>query len=567
MRLLERFMRLTIAALAAAVSPAGAADDPPFATSVNAHRARVLFEGDARAVWVGDSWAILDQTHRLPYGSILVWPVGELGALSGGYSTGGLVKGEDFTSGDGALEQVNQTTRWRVEVDSTGRQRYFGLPVNDMSRVAGEPGLVLDGDWAGPARVQGFRVRNNLVAAGELGPFSAADDQLRARLLYYATHDLSQQAERIGIAERDGSAVFEADLHLGARPFWSDGGDPDADPAGPAALGQINAIAPDIEITHDLDGQPGLVMTEPSAPPLVGSRRYWQFAGSVVYRAGEDGAQEPGYYHSGLATESWSFERLAADRESTGGKHFTNEQLLRWLDVTTLNRSQPPVVILHLATEPMERGEVESRTLEIIDRFRWAFGEIGTSPPMFLLVGSYLHRLDEVYQEGDRASILALNRAYERLAATEPDCAFVSLYALTDGMYFTTEWMGGSGTNQASRDWLDANGWSTITYGGETYTLSSDANGGLDGVLLRDGLHISAEPAAAFFARLLADEILSAPCPGDLNGDGATDTRDVLAFLNAWAAGDSEADYNGDGVVNTIDVLAFLNAWTVGCDG
>ncbi|MCC7387450.1 MAG: hypothetical protein IT431_01650 [Phycisphaerales bacterium] len=54
-------------------------------------------------------------------------------------------------------------------------------------------------------------------------------------------------------------------------------------------------------------------------------------------------------------------------------------------------------------------------------------------------------------------------------------------------------------------------------------------------------------------------------CPADFNGDGAVDTRDVLAFLNAWGAGDPRGDFNGDGSVNTIDVLAFLNAWSAGC--
>lgn len=54
-------------------------------------------------------------------------------------------------------------------------------------------------------------------------------------------------------------------------------------------------------------------------------------------------------------------------------------------------------------------------------------------------------------------------------------------------------------------------------------------------------------------------------CPGDFDGDGVIDTRDVLAFLAAWARGDPEADFNGDGIINTADVLAFLNAWSAGC--
>ncbi len=54
-------------------------------------------------------------------------------------------------------------------------------------------------------------------------------------------------------------------------------------------------------------------------------------------------------------------------------------------------------------------------------------------------------------------------------------------------------------------------------------------------------------------------------CDADFNGDGAVNTLDVLAFLNAWTAQDPRADFNGDGAIDTRDVLAFLNAWTAGC--
>jgi hypothetical protein len=54
-------------------------------------------------------------------------------------------------------------------------------------------------------------------------------------------------------------------------------------------------------------------------------------------------------------------------------------------------------------------------------------------------------------------------------------------------------------------------------------------------------------------------------CRADFNGDGRVNTADVLAFLNAWAAGQDAADFNDDGTVNTQDVLAFLNEWTIAC--
>jgi len=59
---------------------------------------------------------------------------------------------------------------------------------------------------------------------------------------------------------------------------------------------------------------------------------------------------------------------------------------------------------------------------------------------------------------------------------------------------------------------------------------------------------------------------LCASCPADFDGNGVVDTRDVLAFLNAWTTQDPRADFNGDGAIDTRDVLAFLNAWTAGCE-
>lgn len=63
----------------------------------------------------------------------------------------------------------------------------------------------------------------------------------------------------------------------------------------------------------------------------------------------------------------------------------------------------------------------------------------------------------------------------------------------------------------------------------------------------------------------LCFDVGSGNCPGDFNGDGTKDTRDVLAFLQAWAAGDRRADWNGDGRIDTRDVLLFLNDWIAAC--
>jgi hypothetical protein len=54
-------------------------------------------------------------------------------------------------------------------------------------------------------------------------------------------------------------------------------------------------------------------------------------------------------------------------------------------------------------------------------------------------------------------------------------------------------------------------------------------------------------------------------CDADVDGNGVVDTRDVIAFLNLWAAEDDRADFDDNGTIDTRDVIAFLNAWTAGC--
>ncbi len=84
-----------------------------------------------------------------------------------------------------------------------------------------------------------------------------------------------------------------------------------------------------------------------------------------------------------------------------------------------------------------------------------------------------------------------------------------------------------------------------------------------DGTIVVGGFGYN--PNTGVYNALLWTSMPGEPCPADFNGDGGVDTLDVLAFLNAWSAGDSTADFNHDGAINTLDVLAFLNAWSVGC--
>lgn len=55
------------------------------------------------------------------------------------------------------------------------------------------------------------------------------------------------------------------------------------------------------------------------------------------------------------------------------------------------------------------------------------------------------------------------------------------------------------------------------------------------------------------------------PCPADVNGDGALDFFDVLAFLGQFSAHDPLADLTGDGSFDFFDVQAYLQLFSAGC--
>ncbi len=535
-------------------------------TTLQSHLYRVkdLFDGDARALWVGDSWSLFNNIHRLPYGSLMVWPIGDLQAVCAGFRTSGPAKGVDFTSGLGALTPVDSAHGWIAETNN-GVPNRIALPINNMTRVEGDSGLVLDTTWLNLPRIQSLRIDNTSISRGNLLSFTDANSHVLVRPLYYSPLHIDDQLSSVVFADQDGTVLDVASLRDGARPFWSKGENPDTDPPRIPVAEQINALAHDLPLSALLDNGPELVIGQDNANPLIGSLDDWFFAGAVYYLTDAQGQRLPGYYHSVLSTISWQIHNFGTNEKSTGNKQFTDEQLLHWLDVTTLDRNQQPIVILHIATERLDQVTVHDQVLMIINRFRDAFAAIGTLPPRFLLLGSYMHRTQQVFDPADRGYVEELNRAYLSLAQSEPDCAFFSLYAATDGTYFTSDDIGGPGTQQAARDWLDSHGWSTITYGGTTYNLSSAANNGLDGILTVDGLHMGSTPAAAFMAKLIGDAIEASHCPADFNNDNQANTQDVIAFLNAWSSQDPSADINGDGLINTKDVIAFLNDWNAGC--
>ncbi|MCW5776798.1 MAG: hypothetical protein KIS87_10195, partial [Phycisphaeraceae bacterium] len=508
----------------------------------------------------------MNRIDRLPYGALATWPFSDVTAVSLAYKGGGgISRVNDWTSGVGARTDVNASTGWTVEINN-GVPAHFALPLGDMTKVFGDPGLVLPASGGNRDRIQALGINNPRFAETDAGPFSWPGAAFKARILYYAPENLDDLLHSLRVADSAGADRGLALLRDAARPKWHLGFNPETDPPMPPTPSQLNALPHDLDMLEDPAAGPRAILLQDPNDPLIASNDWFFLAGTIFYRADSQGRRIPGYYHSGLAQDSWSFDGHAKDQASKGGsgsagKTFSDEQLLHWLDATTLDRSQTPVVIIHMATEAKAQHDIDASVRGILARYRAAFGAIGTAPPRFLLIGSYMHRVGNRPPEESRPFIEQLDAIYESLASTEPDCAFFSLYRATNGVFFTTDLKGGPGAQQQARDWLDANGWSTITYGGTTYNLSSAADGGLDGVLTADGVHLAAPPAAAFYAKLIGDALTLAQCRGDFNADGVVNTLDVLAFLNAWTANDPRADFNADGAVNTLDVLAFLNAW------
>ena len=56
-----------------------------------------------------------------------------------------------------------------------------------------------------------------------------------------------------------------------------------------------------------------------------------------------------------------------------------------------------------------------------------------------------------------------------------------------------------------------------------------------------------------------------APCPADIDCNGAATVADIFDFLAAWFAGTPVGDFTHSSGVGVPDIFAFLSAWFVGC--
>ena len=185
-------------------------------------------------------------------------------------------------------------------------------------------------------------------------------------------------------------------------------------------------------------------------------------------------------------------------------------------------------------------------------------GHTGSNVMGYNLGGDYNNNIPEYAMTTTAIDCSDLSRTtlkfWQHLNVEQPAYDHASIRVSNDGLTWTDVWTNGSE--------ITDNAWRQVEYDisaiadGQPTVYVRWIQGTTDSSWRYSGWNIDDVEIWAVHA---------STCIADFNGDGTVDTLDVLAFLNAFTAGDSTADINGDGTVDTLDVLAFLNAWTAGC--
>ncbi len=113
------------------------------------------------------------------------------------------------------------------------------------------------------------------------------------------------------------------------------------------------------------------------------------------------------------------------------------------------------------------------------------------------------------------------------------------------------EWSG-PGLDADVQGWVDGvvdHGWIVLGNEGEIASAKRFAS--------RENVDPDARPV------LTIDFVPPPGCPGDWDGDGDTDSDDVVLFFGAWDNG--EGDVDGDEDSDSDDIVAFFGSWDSGC--
>lgn len=456
----------------------------------------------ARFVVVGDSFnRALDA--RAGYEILNTWPLENITALQGGayLSNEGVCRTNDLTGGTGG-QFVDDSGNYAFN----GTTDYFGLPLDKALEYA------YDGTTSIPANgsmclIYHVQAQHRPESFSPHGTFYSASDDLSVRLLYRAPATSSNLVDG-DYTLRDRLATstillqdFKFTTH--ARRFHHLGeGDPDSAARGAPVDGHINAIYPDVTITNPNGANNNLqllLIDEDNAGTSPNTSKYLALAGAVFQNETRIAAKGKGSYFQFLADNSWTIAGYGANAASTPGseatvKRFTEAQLRHYLDATTIDVSQQPIVILNIDNEAASTAaEYIEQGRDMIEMWTAAFTAIGCPRPIFLFWNTH----------ATTTSGIPFATAFERLSRIYPGrVSFHSYFNYSERNLLT----GGTAANA----WLTANG--NFQFGSASAISLVSVNSG-DGLDAGD-LHWGQVEFAQHEAWVLGQEIAKAPITG-----------------------------------------------------
>jgi hypothetical protein len=504
-----------------------------------------ILEGDRRHVVMGDSFAFAAGWNRVFPSILKVRRFEPLTAIAAGvrspHALISTVSEFDDPAGQNP-RAIGQSEQYRCEwLGGSAPADIYGLPANQVTELRAHAGAVVPADGA----LLRFSVADEGMADGETGRFSEPGQPVSFRLVHRRTSEAVPPLESVRLTDMDDTVSVTLDLTVGPPR-------------------QAAAPTQSLTVTSTEDGVTRSMLREATAGDFAaGPERLATLAGIIAVRVDADGERLPGQYYSSLHDSSWSWQDFGRDVESqvpSPLKSISREQLVRWLEATTIDPDQPLTFWWYVDTEDRPETSMRMMMRSAIDTADLACAEAGLGRPVHVVVVPHLHQTSGNRTRDELWEIFARYRAAIDGIVDDPAYDHVSRYSIfdaTDGMMFDAR--------PEAVAWLQARGYDAFTYGTVTANLTTSGS-----LLDSFDAHPTDPLSAAFFASFLGAAIPVAPppppaCPGDVNTDGVVDFGDLLAVMEAWGpcppGGACGPDLDGDGLVGILDLLEVLGYW------
>lgn len=232
----------------------------------------------------------------------------------------------------------------------------------------------------------------------------------------------------------------------------------------------------------------------------TGSQLSLLYGGCIVQKVDALGQRLPGPHEVWKADNTFQHEGMICNCPSNGLKQFTREQMKADLLARSISPNQQPIVVVNLANQMNSREDHREILDGYMEESLYWFDGVSNQPPRVLFIVSFAHNIN-----GNRAAEMqnADNMAWAArdLCEVNSRASYVSLFALMDRTYATTDDQAGAPVNADFHDWALANGFDAFEYDGQVYDLSWEW---LDPSLI----HLKDAPTAAACGTLLLDELL-----------------------------------------------------------